>query len=401
MTFNTIAELIAYINETIVPNGANEITGEEHNNVENGLAYFIVKSILNNDRATIVSGGGVVVLPAPFTVISGAVPTSISWTDNIYNEYYIVNATGSSVPIANGYSFYDTYGTQQTTIPARSIVQIVKAKNNNWFQANTIVGASSDGLPPQTGHAGEILFTDGTNAYWDDVASTIPAGPITSLPTVGFNPGTNLTANQWITAVFYRLAISVQPQSQSVSSGASVSFSVTAIGGTTPYTYQWKRNGTDITGATNSTYNIGSVSGSNTGNYTVVITDAATATVTSNTAVLSIASVGSTFKIGYSTTDPFVNTSTVPSITYDQTITYTTGADLVATINSNYANKYIAWEFDATEPTPTTYYNTALNQGAIPSDGIIRAIFTVGSKKYAVSRDPLVLDVSQTLELRH
>jgi len=35
-------------------------------------------------------------------------------------------------------------------------------------------------------------------------AEIIPAGPISTLPTVGFNPGTNISPGQWIQAVFYQ-----------------------------------------------------------------------------------------------------------------------------------------------------------------------------------------------------
>ena len=43
--------------------------------------------------------------------------------------------------------------------------------------------------------------------------------------------------------------ITIQPVSQLISAGSPVSFSVVASG-PTPYTYQWQRNGVDITGAT-------------------------------------------------------------------------------------------------------------------------------------------------------
>lgn len=78
--------------------------------------------------------------------------------------------------------------------------------------------------------------------------------------------------------------ISAQPQSQSIITGGSVTFSVTATG-TEPITYQWQFNGVDIPGATSPTYTIRQVRDSHAGNYTVVLTNIAT-TVTSDTAVL-------------------------------------------------------------------------------------------------------------------
>ena len=48
-------------------------------------------------------------------------------------------------------------------------------------------------------------------------------------------------------------AISTQPRSQSVVAGQSATFTVTASG-TAPFSYQWKKNGTAILGATSSSY---------------------------------------------------------------------------------------------------------------------------------------------------
>ncbi|MCX8518303.1 MAG: immunoglobulin domain-containing protein, partial [Rhodoferax sp.] len=47
-------------------------------------------------------------------------------------------------------------------------------------------------------------------------------------------------------------AITTQPDSQSVVAGQTATFSVTATGST--LSYQWKKNGTTIDGATSSTY---------------------------------------------------------------------------------------------------------------------------------------------------
>lgn len=52
----------------------------------------------------------------------------------------------------------------------------------------------------------------------------IPAGPITSLATVGFNPGTNLSSGQWITNTFYQ----TQPPGAGLTGGATVQRSNTA-----------------------------------------------------------------------------------------------------------------------------------------------------------------------------
>jgi alpha-tubulin suppressor-like RCC1 family protein len=68
-------------------------------------------------------------------------------------------------------------------------------------------------------------------------------------------------------------AITVQPVSQNVFAGTAVTLSVSATGLPAP-TYQWRKNGVNIAGATGSTYVIGSVSASAAGTYSVVASNA-------------------------------------------------------------------------------------------------------------------------------
>ena len=81
--------------------------------------------------------------------------------------------------------------------------------------------------------------------------------------------------------------ITGQPQSVTVAAGGSASFSVTASGNA-PLSYQWRFNGTPISGATGSTYSIASVQASHGGNYDVVLSNGG-GSVTSATALLTVA----------------------------------------------------------------------------------------------------------------
>jgi len=80
--------------------------------------------------------------------------------------------------------------------------------------------------------------------------------------------------------------ITTQPSSSSVTSGSAASFSAVA-GGTAPITYQWRKDGTAISGATGSTYSISSTATSDAGSYTVVVTNSA-GSATSNAATLTV-----------------------------------------------------------------------------------------------------------------
>ncbi|MGD7653909.1 MAG: DUF642 domain-containing protein [Verrucomicrobiales bacterium] len=83
------------------------------------------------------------------------------------------------------------------------------------------------------------------------------------------------------------LYISAQPEDISAGIGEWAGFSVRAAGGVGTLTYQWKFNGTDIPGATDSQYSILEVSSADAGDYTVTVTDGAT-TVTSDPATLTV-----------------------------------------------------------------------------------------------------------------
>ena len=65
--------------------------------------------------------------------------------------------------------------------------------------------------------------------------------------------------------------VTTQPLSKSATTGASVSFSVVIQSGTAPNTYQWRRSGFLIAGATSPTYTIDSVSADNARSYDVLI----------------------------------------------------------------------------------------------------------------------------------
>ena len=94
------------------------------------------------------------------------------------------------------------------------------------------------------------------------------------------------TINVAASGGFTASAITTQPQSQSVTVGDSVTFTVAASGNPTP-TYQWRKNGTNLNGATNATLTLTNVQTGDAGIYTVVATNSA-GSATSNGAVLTV-----------------------------------------------------------------------------------------------------------------
>ena len=70
----------------------------------------------------------------------------------------------------------------------------------------------------------------------------------------------------------FGLHITLQPISRAVLAGSTTNFTVAAIG-TGTLRYQWRRNGADLTNATNATLTVANIQAANEGVYTAVVTD--------------------------------------------------------------------------------------------------------------------------------
>jgi sugar lactone lactonase YvrE len=126
-----------------------------------------------------------------------------------------------------------------------------------WF--NEPEGVTSD-------TAGNLYVADTGNAV---IRKVTPAGVVTTLALTGTAP-----------------VITAQPASVSVTTGNSASLSVTASGDGV-LTYQWKKDGTDVAGATTAAYAISATSSSSAGSYTVVVSNFL-GSVTSSAATLTV-----------------------------------------------------------------------------------------------------------------
>ena len=114
-------------------------------------------------------------------------------------------------------------------------------------------------LPGATGNSYAIVAASMGDAGIYDVIINGLCGSATSEPAT-------LVINQSV-------SISVPPATQSVCLGAPVSFSVTASGAG-PLTYQWRKNGSNIAGATAATYALATVTMDDVGAYDVRVTGA-------------------------------------------------------------------------------------------------------------------------------
>ncbi len=103
--------------------------------------------------------------------------------------------------------------------------------------------------------------------------------------TVG-NSTNSVVSSNAVLSVLAPVAITQQPQSQSVVSGTNVQFGVAATGDG-PLFYRWKFNGTNLAGETNSTLSLTNVQLGHAGTYSVLVSNSVSS-VTSSNALLSV-----------------------------------------------------------------------------------------------------------------
>lgn len=82
-------------------------------------------------------------------------------------------------------------------------------------------------------------------------------------------------------------SITTQPSSQTVSAGATATFSVTAAG-TAPLSYQWRKNGSALSGATGSSYQTPATTTADNGATFSVVVSNGSGSLTSNNATLTV-----------------------------------------------------------------------------------------------------------------
>src|SRR6267378_1131942 len=120
------------------------------------------------------------------------------------------------------------------------------------------------------------------------VASSSGPNPNPVAPSLVTQPSSKtVTVGQPATFSALATGISGQPANQTVTTGQPATFSVVASG-TAPLTYQWRKNGTGISGATSSTYTTpATTSGDNGATFAAVVSNSA-GSVTSNAATLTV-----------------------------------------------------------------------------------------------------------------
>ena len=166
-----------------------------------------------------------------------------------------------------GLAFRSTSANSPVTILSQPSSQVTSVGSNVTFS----VGAM--GNPPPTYQ----WRKNGTNIVAaTNFRLTIPnvqaadAATYTVALTNGFSGA--VSSNAVLSLNYSPVTILSQPANQVSLAGSNVTFTIAATGNPSP-TFQWRKNGTNILSATNSTFKITNVQNSNAGIYSVVLTN--------------------------------------------------------------------------------------------------------------------------------
>lgn len=153
-------------------------------------------------------------------------------------------------------------------------------RSTGWHQFDVERGVNTTGERILSFYVDGILsrvFTNSNaNVAWDSVV-------------LGSGLGTT-AGNAWfdgLQVVQGQAYITQDPASQAVTIGSDAYFTVSAIGDADALSYQWRKNGTNIAGATDASYSIIGCDFTNAGNFTVVVSNSLSVK-TSAVAVLTI-----------------------------------------------------------------------------------------------------------------
>ena len=266
-------------------------------NVTAGPNYSVIYTPAN---LTITKAMPVILWPAPASVPAGTLLTSTQ-----------LNAT--AVPAGGAFGYTPSAGTALSTIGTNTLsVQYTPTDTSNYDVATAqqtitvttpIPVVSGPATATATVGTPFILTLVASNTATSFSAVGLPAGlvlapssgVISGTPTAGGvfavtvtaanAGGTSAPATLTLT-VNAAPAITAQPQSQTMGVGGTVTLLVAATGTPAP-SYQWRKSGSDITGATGASLTITGVSLSDAAGYSVVVSNLVSS-VTSSTATLTV-----------------------------------------------------------------------------------------------------------------
>lgn len=161
-SFPDIDALQSYVDTNITANGVEAITGPINNSALNGCIEFIKKSPLNWAKASVENTGGDIVLSDDYLgviVFSSVTPDSLSFGDNIYNQYVFINMTTGAIPLDTPSFYYNLLGQAISEIPANTAITVFKAENDIWVQGDNM--GTSSGIAQKQPKTYKVGVTNG------------------------------------------------------------------------------------------------------------------------------------------------------------------------------------------------------------------------------------------------
>lgn len=191
------------------------------------------------------------------------------------------------------------------------------------------------------------------------------------------------------TALFACLALATAlaaraDQSASFTAGGTVRISVTADGDG-PLTYQWKKNGANIAGATGATYTFVNAKTSDAGNYSVSVSNAAGSALSDVAAVTILPAPASDNSGGGNSGGSSGGGSSMPTITSqpDSQIVELGGSTTLSVVASG--STQVQWQFNGVDLAGATSSTLTLSNINVRMAGSYRAILTNSSGSVASS----------------
>jgi alpha-tubulin suppressor-like RCC1 family protein len=277
---------------------------------------------------------GVVAIAAgdAFTVALKTNGMVVAWGVNQYGQTTVPEAAQSGVVAISAGDGH--------TVALKDNDSVVAWGHNYSGQTTVPVAAQSGVVAIAAGSVHTVaLKNDGSVVAWGDNSAgqtTVPAGLVGA--TAISAGGSHTVALVPTTAPI----ISTQPVSQTVMEWASMSFTVTA----TSYhlTYQWRKDGVDIVGATNADYSLTFAQTNQAGSYTVVVGNTAGSVTSAPPAILTVNAVtpvASTPGVVVTWTGHGFSEATVPETAQDGVVALAVGEQHVLALKDD--GSVVSW----------------------------------------------------------
>ncbi len=255
-----------------VSNGAGTVTSDAAT-----LTVLVAPAITTSPSSQTIAVGA----SATFTVVATGNPLNYQWHRNGAD---IAGATASSltlsgasaaddgnytVTVSNSLGSVTSSAATLTVLNPPAITTQPQAQSVEAGTGATFSVTASGDAPSYQWQKDGVAITGATAATFTITSTS--ASDAGNYAVVVSNPVGSVTSDTASLTVAVPPTITADPQAQNANAGDSVTFTVSATG--SPLTYQWQKDGVDITGATEASFTIASVALTDTGSYAVVLSD--------------------------------------------------------------------------------------------------------------------------------